>query len=316
MSQSPAAVIGVDLGGTKLATAVFEVSGLMRYHSNLSLGSNTGPAAGALIREAILDCIAKTNSSVKAIGVAVPGISRKKTGTVWAPNIQGWDDYPLLEELQTSFPGVQVVIESDRSCYIMGEHWQGNAREAQNALFLSFGTGIGAGILVDGRIMRGAHDIAGAIGWWTMGLPFQKKYVPCGFFEHHASGEGLRKIALEYFEEKGMRPASLAEHFSAADIFTSHAAGEVWARHVVEQAVTYWGMAAANLISVFDPEVIIFGGGVFGPAVSLIPAIQEETKKWAQPVAAKMVAFVPSSLGGHAGVYGAGYFALQSLQDN
>jgi glucokinase len=309
------AVIGLDLGGTKLAAAVFDHFGNMQYSTTYALSGRMSKEVGLLICETIGACISQATSKVEAVGVAVPGISRSKQGTVWAPNIGGWDDYPLLEEVKNFFPGLPVVIESDRACYIMGEHWKGSASSVRNAIFLSFGTGIGAGILVDGKILRGAHDIAGAIGWWALGHPFDPKYIPCGFFEHHASGEGLRKVAAEKRAAVEMNFGPQQESGTTAAIFDAYSRGERWAVDVIGQAVMYWGMASANLISIFDPEMIIFGGGVFGPATPLISEIQEEATKWAQPVAAKLVTFAPSALGGNAGVYGAGRFALDSLLD-
>lgn len=307
------AVIGLDLGGTKLAAAVFDHFGNMKYSATHALGSRIGRDVGLLIRESIDACITHAPSKIEAVGVAVPGISRSQQGTVWAPNIEGWEDYPLLDELKSFFPGLPVVIESDRACYIMGEHWKGNASSVRNAIFLAFGTGIGAGILIDGNILRGAHDIAGAIGWWTLGHPFDPKYIPCGFFEYHASGEGLRKVAAEKRASGEIPMASQHELSTTAAIFDAYSRGERWAVDVIQQAVLYWGMASANLISIFDPEMIIFGGGVFGPATPLISEIQQEATKWAQPLAAQLVTFAPSALGGNAGVYGAGRFAIGLL---
>ena len=94
---------------------------------------------------------------IKAVAVAVPGIAHPRTGRVWAPNLQGWDDYPLRDEVRDAFsdPGVKFVVESDRAAYILGEAWQGAARGCRDAIFLAVGTGIGAGILTDGRVLRG-----------------------------------------------------------------------------------------------------------------------------------------------------------------
>src|SRR5678815_4753324 len=114
-----------------------------------------------------------------------------KTGKVWAPNIPDWGDYPLLEEVENVSGEIPVTIDSDRACYILGELWQGNARGCTDAIYLSVGTGIGAGILTDGKVLRGSHDIAGAIGWMALTRPFSEEYTDCGCFETYASGEGI-----------------------------------------------------------------------------------------------------------------------------
>ena len=130
------------------------------------------------------------------MGVSVPGIAHAEEGTVWAPNIPGWDCYPLREVLQASLaPGTPVAIDSDRACSILGEAATGAARGCDHVIFLAVGTGIGAGILIDGRILRGANDIAGAIGWMALDRPYLTEYDECGCFETLASGAGIEKMA-------------------------------------------------------------------------------------------------------------------------
>src|SRR5688500_12350121 len=152
-------VLGIDLGGTKLATALFSESGEMISKEVIALERRTGKQVGKLITESVKKYFAGKNSSVRSIGVSVPGIAHAKTGTVWAPNIPGWEDYPLLKEIEDVAGKAAVSIDSDRACCMLGEVWQGNARGCKDAIYLAVGTGIGAGILIDGKILRGAHDI-------------------------------------------------------------------------------------------------------------------------------------------------------------
>jgi glucokinase len=253
----------------------------------------------------------------QSIGVSVPGISRRKEGTVWAPNIPGWEDYPLLGEIKQVSGEIPVSIDSDRTCYILGELWQGNARGCSDAIYLSVGTGIGAGILVDGNVLRGAQDIAGAIGWMALNKPFLHKYIACGCFEYFASGEGIARLTREILVQNpsytGELKSQALEKITAHQVFTAFSNQDSIAIQVFEECIEYWGMAAANLISIFNPQKIIFGGGVFGPAIQFIPAIQEEAAKWAQPVSMTQVSFEQSALGGDAGVYGAAFLALRNI---
>src|SRR6187455_1374265 len=189
------AILGIDLGGSKIASALFSASGTLLTKESVSLGRRTGSEVGALIGEQVKKYQAST--PVKSIGVSVPGISRHKTGTVWAPNIEGWEDYPLLKEIKEIAGSIPVNIDSDRVCSILGEQWQGNAKDCRDAIFIAVGTGIGAGILVDGNVLRGSNDIAGAIGWMSLTKPFQSKYIACGCFEFYASGPGIPKFAQE-----------------------------------------------------------------------------------------------------------------------
>src|SRR5437870_3307410 len=116
------AVIGIDLGGTKVSIGLFKENGqLIKKHNSL-LNNRTGKDVGAIITAGIAGIASKENSEViKAIGVSVPGISRIRSGTVWAPNIPGWEDYALLSELKVAFPSTPIIIESDRGCSILGE---------------------------------------------------------------------------------------------------------------------------------------------------------------------------------------------------
>jgi len=308
------AILGIDLGGTKLAVGVFSEDGKILSKEIIPLGSRAGKDVGFLITNAISKHF--KISSIESIGVSVPGISRIKTGTVWAPNIQGWEDYPLMQEIKQVAENIPVIIDSDRACYILGEHWQGAAKQINDAIFLAVGTGIGAGILINGTVLRGAHDIAGAIGWMALDRPFKNKYIGCGCFEYHASGEGITKMAREILNEqknysgelKNIEPAKL----TSANIFSAYEKNDPVATQVLQQCIEFWGMSVANLVSLFNPEKIIFGGGVFGPAVQFIDAIKTEAAKWAQPISITQVSLVPSALGGDAGIYGAGFLALQN----
>src|SRR5690349_16556472 len=190
-------VLGIDLGGTKLATAVFSESGQLISKDVTPLQGRTGQDVGKLIVDTISTCMSYNTSSIRSIGISVPGIARARTGTVWAPNIAGWDDYPVVAEVTGVAGNIPVNIDSDRACGMFGELWQGNARGCKDAIYLTVGTGIGAGVLVDGNILRGANDIAGSIGWLALDKPFQQKYVPCGCFEYYASGDGIAKLTRE-----------------------------------------------------------------------------------------------------------------------
>ena len=310
------AFLGVDLGGTKLCFAVFNTTGdLVRSHK-IPIAKREGAAVGALITGEVRKYLSEMREDpIEAIGISVPGICRHKTGTVWAPNIPGWEDYPLLAEVSAVAGHLPVTIECDRACYILGEAWQGNARGTNDAVFLAVGTGIGAGIMVNGTVLCGAHDIAGAIGWMALGRPFVSDYYSCGFFEHHASGSGIAKLAQEQIAATPAYAGLLKnrESLTAVDVFAAYAQNDSIAAGIVGCCIEYWGMAAANLISLLNPEKIIFGGGVFGPAVSLLPKIAEEARKWAQPIAATQVDFQPSALGDKAGVYGAAFLASKRV---
>ena len=316
------ALLGIDLGGTKLALAVFSDEGRILSKETTSLGNRKGPEVGKIITEKVTGVLLSCDLSgekIDSIGFSVPGISYLSSGTVWAPNIPGWEDYPLLQEVQTVCGDIPVTIDSDRACYILGELWQGNATGCRDAIFLSVGTGIGAGILVNGEILRGSHDIAGCIGWMALQRPYRDQYISCGCFEHFASGEGIAKVAKSLLKERDNYSGELrninSDSIKSSDIFSAYNNGDPIAAEVIASCVEFWGMAVANLVSLFNPEKIILGGGVFGPGIKLLPAIRKEATKWAQPVSIHQMSLDVSGLEGDAGVYGAGFLALKKLSD-
>jgi glucokinase len=304
--------LGLDLGGTKLAAAIFADDGELLHREATPLAGRTGGEVGALIAQRARELTHRYEC--RATGVCIPGLYRSARGTVWAPNIPGWDDYPLLDELRALSGGTNAVaIDSDRAACILGETWRGAAQGACDAIFLAAGTGIGAGILAGGRVLRGTGDVAGAIGWLALDRPFHLRYVQHGCFEDQGSGPGLVRVAHDLMAGEPAYAGALREvgdQLTAADIFSAYEHGDPVADRVIENAIALWGMAAANLVSLFNPELIVFGGGVFGPALKFLDRIRGEARRWAQPIAIEEVRFVASALGSDAQLYGAGRLAM------
>jgi len=312
------AILALDLGGTKLAAAVLDDSGTIISQEVVTLADRKYKEVGALITDLVHKYKHGREFTINGVGVSVPGISYKNEGTVWAPNIEGWENYPLLSEISAVAGDIVIDIDNDRACSILGELWVGNAKGCHDAIFLAVGTGIGAGIVSAANIIRGSNDIAGAIGWMALQKPYEKKYIPFGCFEYYASGDGMVRLALEVldqeFDYKGVLREYSSSELTAHHIFAAYEKNDIVAIRVVQECIEYWGMAAANLISLFNPEKIIFGGGVFGPAIKFIPAIKIEADKWAQPISRTKVTFEPSLLSGNASLYGAGYLVLKMLK--
>jgi glucokinase len=305
--------VGVDLGGTKLAAAAFTDNGELLDRETIPLGGRSGAAVGSLIVERVAELSARHQCI--AVGVCVPGLYRAARGTVWAPNIGGWDDYPLRDELRSALgAGRPVAIDSDRAACILGETWRGAARGSRDAIFLAAGTGIGAGIMSDGSVLRGSGDVAGAIGWLALQRPFASRFQQHGCFEDQASGPGIARVACDLMDADARYGGVLRQprgtSLSAEEVFAAFEQDDPIAIKVIENAIELWGMAAANLVSLFNPQMLVFGGGVFGPAVKFIDRIHDEARRWAQPIAIEQVTFVGSALGRDAQLFGAGRLAM------
>lgn len=316
--QSTSTVIGMDLGGTKLSAALFSMTGEIINRSEVLLKGRQGIEVGALLVQQLLETLSYAkdrNYQIISVGICVPGISNQKKRSVWAPNIPGWEAYPLYQEIKNGLnnPDIPVSIESDRNCYIMGEMWKGNARNCSNAIFMAIGTGIGIGVISNGQIINGMSGIAGAIGWMALNHPYSEAYETCGQFEYHASGTGIAKNA-ELSLKQGIKSKHLqAGKITARHVFDAYEKNDPVAVQVLEKSIEYWGMATANLVSLFNPEKIIFGGGVFGPALQFLEQIQLEASKWAQPISMQEVKLEGAVLKGDTGLYGAGYMAIRNV---
>jgi glucokinase len=309
------AIVGADLGGTKLAIAMFSDAGEILERDTVLLNGRTGHEVATVLLDRLQRIVRerRTGDALRALGVSVPGIYRSTRGTVWAPNIPGWDDFPLRDVLRDALhAAVTVAIDSDRAAYISGETWRGAAQGARNAIYLAVGTGIGAGIMIDGNVLRGAGDVAGAIGWLGLQRPYDARWESCGCFEYQASGPGLVRVARELLTATPSYSGELRglyDRLTTAEIFAAADRDDPIATQVIENAIELWGMAAANLVSLFNPEIIVFGGGVFGPATKYLDRIRNEAERWAQPIAIRQVKFVASALGADAGLYGAARLA-------
>ena len=306
--------IAMDLGGTKLAAALFDDDGEALLRETVPLAGRAGIDVATLMVERHA-ALRERAGAPCPVGVTVPGIYRAGSGTVWAPNIPGWEDFPLRRMLAEAADGAPVTVDSDRAAHIVGETWRGAARGARDAVFLLVGTGIGAGILVDGRVLRGHGDIAGAIGWLALRQPYRDGYRECGCFEYHASGPGIAKAARALIDADpgydGELRGLARDELTTAHVFDAAERRDPVAMRVIDDAIALWGMAAANLVSVFNPEVVVFGGGVFGPAARHLQRIQDEATRWAQPIAIHQTCFVASTLGADAPLYGAARLAMQ-----
>jgi glucokinase len=312
---------GIDVGGTKIASALFTADGRMLGRTKILIDQGTAEKPVRQISGIIrnLKVLAeKHNGEIEAIGICVPGVVFAKTGRVWAPNIPGWDRFPLRQSLaaRTKIP---IVLDSDRSAYVVGEQWRGVARNRKDVVFLAVGTGIGAGILSGGRLIRGSQDIAGAVGWFGLDPRFKNEYAAMGCFEAEASGGSLGRKARELL---GVGEASLMKEIvkgaidrvTAQTVVAAARANDPLACHIIDTAVIYLAMGIANIVSILNPDVVVLGGGLFQAGDLLLRPIRNEFKNWAQPLAAKKVRIEMSSLGENTGLYGSAKLAWNSIE--
>jgi glucokinase len=310
---------GIDVGGTKISAALFTARGGMSGRRRVPIDRGTPEKPVRQIVAAIrgLENQARRKCGrLQAIGICIPGVVFARSGRVWAPNIPGWDHFPLRDRLAVKTK-TALLIDSDRSAYVLGEQWRGVARGKKDVVFLAVGTGIGAGILCGGRLVRGSGGIAGAVGWFALDPRFREEYGIMGGFEAEASGGSIGRKAREFLrtgEISRLRDMAKgkADRVTAETVVGAARAGDPLAQHILATAVTYLGMGIANIVSILNPEMIVLGGGLFQAGELLIRPVRKEFKKWAQPLAAKKVKIELSSLGEDTGLYGAAKLAWES----
>ena len=275
----------VDLGGTKTAAALVDESGS---------ASEKQKAPAARTFEATLGQItqyyAALGGDAPAAGITVPGIVDPATGNCWAPNLWGPDFHTLCAELGRRL-SVRFAIASDRTACVLAEQWIGGARGCRNVVFVAVGTGIGVGILVDGRPLEGAHAIAGAAGWIVVGQPWKPAYTERGGWETEAAGPALARRG-------GMDTAEMAAR-----------AGDSHALRACEETADALALGIAGLISIFDPEVVVLGSGLMQAADLLLGQIRCKALSWTQPIAAGHVRIERTALGEDAALAGAARLA-------
>ena len=287
-------VVAIDLGGTKLASAVVDSSGSIlarrRCASTGSIPEIAGEAA-AVLAEAGLNW-----DEVSGAALILPGIYNPRTGRAWAPNVWGTDEVPIAGPLGEAIP-VRLRIASDRSGYVLGESWLGAAAGLSDVVFLAIGTGIGAGILSGGRILEGTGGVAGAVGWFSLSSEFREAYANMGCQEAEAAGPAVARRAGAVSAENA---AELAR------------AGDVKAQAAFAEAARYLGAGVANLISTLNPEMVVVGGGLMHASDLLLDPIRREAGRWAQPIAFRQTRIEMTALGDDAGLLGAARLALDA----
>lgn len=308
-------VLAVDLGGTKLAVALADREGKLSQQKSVSVdaGSALRPVKQivAVARE-LVGIKDGATAKIAAIGVAVPGLVRRD-GTVWAPNLQGWKKMPLAQRLQSALD-VPVSVESDRNAAVLGETWRGVARGKSDAIVLMLGTGIGAGILSDGRLVRGAHELSGCAGWMVVADGYDADAKRLGQLESLGAGPAIA-VAAKKGLARGM--ASLLQEIpedsiNAYEVAEAARRGDALAIEVYLEAGRLLGHAVANLVSLFDPEIVVIGGGLAKASDLFLDALRKAMKERAQPIAAQKVKLVASGLGEDANLLGVARLAWET----
>src|SRR5579862_3090289 len=238
----------------------------------------------AQIRDGIRRLVPPTER-LRGIAIGVPGCVHPQTGKVYdANNVPGWREVEIGRELENAF-GCPVFLDNDANMAVIGEHWRGVARGVDNFVFIALGTGIGAGIFANGAICRGRSGSAGEIfrmnvDWtrWTEDFP------DTGHLETYASGLGIAAEGRKALSTgNGSGAATLVEERDARYVFEAAQSGDSKASAVIETSLAVLGVGVANVISVLDPELVVFNGGVVRGSPQLLLATVEKVVRKIHP---------------------------------
>jgi len=292
-------VLGFDIGGTKTACVEGTIAGeiLQRIEFPTRAQEPFGETFPALVKHAraMVGSAKERGRKIEAVSVSVGGPLKIDEGLlIDPPHLPGWHGVPLRRHLMGAFPGIPVVVEHDGNAGALAEFQFGVGKGRTNLrhlIFLTFGTGVGGGLIVNGQIVRGASDTAGEIGHWRLAEDGPLGFGKRGSWESFASGAGLVELAVQMFPSR-WRPST-----PIREVVESMIADDAEALQVAAEAGRWMGRGLALLIDALNPQVIVFGSlgvalgeRIFGPARKVIA---EE----ALPQAAAACELLPAALG-------------------
>jgi glucokinase len=301
-------VLGIDIGGTNFTIGAVSADGervpVIRSEPTMAeSGANDVIARIVALGRRVMAETQAADAGAKFIGAGAgaPGPLDTRSGIVLlTPNL-GWEDFPLRDRLEQGLE-LKVVIDNDANCAVLGEWWCGAARGTRHAVGFTIGTGIGGGIIVDGRLYHGASDCAGEVGHTT--IDSNGRRCGCGNYgclEAYASGPAIAQRAVEALEAgaesslRGFADGDMSA-ITAQTVYEAAHAGDELAREVVHDTADFLGIGIANLVNIFNPEVVVICGGVRRAGDLLFVPLRREVAKRAFKPAVAAVRILPSEL--------------------
>jgi glucokinase-like ROK family protein len=317
-------VAGVDIGATSVDLGIADFSGklLVRYAEALSVREGPIKVLGQAC--SLLEKMLKENNlnpeKLYGIGIGVPGPVDFSAGTLVSPPIMpGWDRYPIIQTVQQWFPSANVVVDNDVNVMALGEIYQGVGKGVDNLIFVKIGTGIGSGIICEGRIYRGSSGCAGDIG--HIGVDKSGPLCHCGnigCLEAVTAGPaiaerallaaqaGKSSILLSYYERNG-------NILRAEDVGNAAKEGDALATEIIRESGQFIGDVLAGLVNFYNPRMIVIGGGVSNLGNLLLSSIRQTVLSRSTPLATRNLHIVFSEIGPDAGVIGAVNLAMNYM---
>lgn len=306
---------GADVGGTTCKLGLFETDGTLldKWEIPTDKGDDgrhiLDDVASALKGKMAERGIAK--DEVQGVGIGIPGLVTADGEVAFCVNL-GWKNVSVERDLRQKLDGIPVRAGNDANVAALGEMWQGGGKGHKNLVMVTLGTGVGGGIIIDGKILVGDHGMGGEVGHITMD-PNEPETCGCGrhgCLEQYGSATGVARLARqELAKEHGASALDGIAQPSAKDVFDAYKAGDPLAAKVVDRFADILGRGLSAIACVVDPEIIVIGGGVSKAGQPLLDVVQKSFERQAFG-ACKETKFALATLGNDAGIYGCVRLAL------
>lgn len=315
-------VAGVDLGGTKILAAVVSPDGRILARAKKSTGKRKDQSPSSVI-DRIAACVREAATAagiapeeLKAVGIGAPGPVDLETGVLrTAVNIEGWQDVPLAGELSERLGGVPVVLDNDVRVAVFGELHAGAGRGHRNWVAIWPGTGIGGGVVIDGKVLRGVNNAAGELGHITVKAGGPR--CNCGGKGHLESLASKTAIVREIAErvEKGQKSLVDPKDAKSGDLATAYQKGDKLAVKAIDRAAKYLGIGIASIANTVNPELVVLGGGLTEAlGEPFVRKVEQEVRGRPMHAATENLRVVQSELGDDAGIVGAALIARERVR--
>ncbi len=303
---------GIDLGGTTAKIGLFTTSGALLEKWEVATDtSNAGEHILENLAAAVLGKMKEQSiqpEQVEGVGIGVPGpVLDSSIVPIVCANLGGWGERNVSAQLSGLLDGLKVLVGNDANVAALGEIWMGAAKGAKNAVMVTLGTGVGGGVVVNGKVIDGVHGAGGEIGHITVNR-HETAVCGCGkrgCLEQYSSATGVVRCMKKLLDENPDTPCVLrGTEFAAKDVFDAARDGDALAAREVDEMSDTLGMALANIASTVDPEAFLVGGGVARAGDVLFAPLNKHFQEYAFK-SCRETPIKQASLGNDAGIYGA-----------
>ena len=304
--------LGIDLGGTTAKIGLFTTSGALLEKWEVATDtSHAGEHILENLAAAVLDKMKEKSiqpEQVEGVGIGVPGpVLDSSIVPIVCANLGGWGERNVSAQLSGLLDGLKVLVGNDANVAALGEIWMGAAKGAKNAVMVTLGTGVGGGVVVNGKVIDGVHGAGGEIGHITVNR-HETAVCGCGkrgCLEQYSSATGVVRCMKKLLDENPDTPCVLrGTEFAAKDVFDAARNGDALAAREVDEMSDTLGMALANIASTVDPEAFLVGGGVARAGDVLFAPLNKHFQEYAFK-SCRETPIKQASLGNDAGIYGA-----------